>query len=123
MKITVNPDGSFELDVQQGDSATALEFINEVTGASVKKKVNESRSASLTLAAEKVEGSNLNKLQYITWEFLVENDTANGIHVSFLARQFGILQTTANSRLLTLEQKGYAKRVAKGYYRAILKEG
>ena len=64
----------------------------------------------------------LNSIQYRTWEYLVENDIASGLHISALARGFGISNAAANSRLVTLQKLGYAVRIRKGYYRAVAKE-
>lgn len=122
MKVIVNPDGSFELDVKQGDASVALEFIQASQSSAKEKKVSQSRSESMLLAATKVEDSHLNALQYRTWEFLCENDNSDGIHVSQLAKAFGINRAAANTRLVVLTNMGYAKRVAKGYYRALTPE-
>ena len=117
MSIKVNPDGSFEVSSVEEAIQLSASIKGEV--ADKKKKSFKLRSESLTQAAEKVEGTPLNRLQYRTWEYLVENDNADGTHVSQVARSFGVSRTTANTRLLTLEKLGYAKRVAKGYYRAL----
>jgi DNA-binding MarR family transcriptional regulator len=118
VSIKVNPDGSFE--VNSVEEAVQLSAIIKGTQPTEKQlETARLRSQSMTQAAEKVEGTPLNRLQYRTWEYLVENDNPEGTHVSQVGRSFGISRTTANTRLLVLERMGYAKRVAKGYYRAL----
>lgn len=122
MEIKINADGEVVLNVAADETGEALSLIHALQKDARKKQVSETRSESMTLAAQRVQDSHLNALQYRTWEFLCENDNADGTHVSQLAKAFGINRAAANTRLIVLEKMGYAKRVAKGYYRALTPE-
>lgn len=119
MEIKVNADGEVILNVNNGETDKALEMIHALQADARRKTLAKDRSETGKQAQTKVGSGNLNAIQYRTWEYLCENDSPNGIHVSQLARAFGITNMAANSRLLVVEKLGYAKRVAKGYYRAL----
>lgn len=109
MKLHVNKDGSFDLDITENDDlAKAAKFIREI----------QEQPEEFT-PEENLGGSDLNKLQYETWTWLIENDRNNGVHHSAMARFMGITEKAASQRLMTLRRLGYAKRVGAGKYRAI----
>lgn len=126
MEIKVNAEGEVVINVVNGETDRAIDLIRALQGEARGKKINERRSESMKLAAQKVDtglgSGKLNQIQYRTWEYLCENDCSDGIHISGVARAFGVPNTTANSRVLVLEKLGYAKRVRKGYYRALTPE-
>ena len=120
MEVKLNAQGEVVINVTNGESGAALELLKALRAEQEGKKVSEIRSKSMTEAAEKY--GKLNGVQYRTWEYLVANDNPEGIHVSQVARAFGVSNAAANTRCLTLEKLGYAKRVHKGYYRALTPE-
>jgi hypothetical protein len=119
MEIKVSADGEVTLNVTNGETDKAIDLIRALQYEAQRKQVSARRSKSMKDAAVKVDDTNLNQLQYRTWEFLCENDTAEGVHVSQLAKAFGLNRAAANTRLVVLTNMGYAKRVHKGYYRAL----
>jgi hypothetical protein len=123
MKVTVNADGDIVLDITSGDTESAMNLIDALQSRAANKRASEIRSEVAVQAQTKVGTSNLNAIQYRTWEFLCENDCSAGIHVSAVARGFAISNAAANTRLIVLEKMGYAKRVQRGYYRALTPEG
>lgn len=126
MEVRVNKDGEVILNIANGDGQAAIDLIRALQGeaaATAKlKKHSEERSASLKEASIKTGTGNLNQLQYRTWEYLTDNDCIDGIHVSQLAHAFGITTAAANTRVMTLHKLGYAKRIRKGYYKALTPE-
>ena len=119
MKVTV---GDITVEFHNGEGESALNFIESVQARQAKKDASVRRAETTIAAQTKVGSSNLNAIQYRTWEFLCENDCNAGIHVSAVARGFGISSPAANTRLIVLEKMGYAKRVQRGYYRALTPE-
>ena len=124
MKVTVNVDGiEVSIDIVNGEAESAIKFIDALRDRESRKKASQQRAETTIAAQTKVGCGNLNQIQYRTWEFLCENDCSAGIHVSAVARGFGISSPAANTRLIVLEKTGYAKRVQRGYYRALTPEG
>jgi hypothetical protein len=123
MEIRVNANGDVIINVTNGETDKALEMIHALQADARRKTLSTDRSEVGKQAQTKVSGSNLNAIQYRTWEYLCENDNSGGVHVSQVARAFAVSNAAANSRLSTLYQLGYANRVAKGYYRALTPEG
>jgi len=120
MEIRVSQDGEVVLNVDNGETERALHFVRALQKEAKEKKVSETRSQSHREANVKGEQyGELNQLQYRTWEYLTENDNPDGIHISQIARAFGISVAAANTRAITLHKLGYAKRIHKGYYRAL----
>jgi hypothetical protein len=122
MEIKVSADGEITLNVTNGETDKAVDLIRALRCDAQRAKTSANRSKSMAEAAQKVDDSELNQLQYRTWEFLCENDNPDGVHVSQLAKAFGLNRAAANTRLVVLTNMGYAKRVHKGYYRALTPE-
>ena len=124
MRIEVLPDGTLSIDVPPTESASQVAgIIKELRGQSVEartaapsvKLVRQHRS----LPAAQKAPAELNDLQYATWEFLVDNDTPGGVHLTAVARGLGISDTAAGCRLRRLQMMGYTSRVSVGRYRAL----
>lgn len=58
--------------------------------------------------------------QLETWLYLRRNDRVRGIALSGLAHRFRLSSTAASARCATLVKMGYAVRIGKGYYRAVV---
>lgn len=101
MKVHVNPDGTMDFDVQSADD---IKLLREATTN------GHNAEAPKTMA--------LNEIQYEAWTFLVENDNEFGVHFMRYAEAKEITDKAAHYRLKTLVNMGYAKRVARGKYRA-----
>ena len=110
MKVRVLPDGTMEFD------ATPVEAVELMQAQQAKTRERQQLKREVE-ASRAAEGNSLDGVSYRTWSWLVDNDTPEGIHISRVAAAFGLSNTTANQRLLTLVQSGYAKRVHRGYYR------
>lgn len=119
MKVTI---GDITVEFHNGEGESVLDFIEAVQHRTAKKTASKIRSEISVQSQTKVGSGKLNAIQYRTWEFLCENDCSAGIHVSAVARGFGISSPAANTRLIVLEKMGYAKRVQRGYYRALTPE-
>jgi hypothetical protein len=63
--------------------------------------------------------TSMNKLQYETYSYVVDNDCEEGIAIDALARHFGIKPGAAGQRLQTMARAGHLKRISQGRYRAI----
>lgn len=114
MKVHINSDGTVELDVVDGESHAAIELIDALQARrheSIKlaDDVRESRAG---------ESANLTATLYRTWEFLVNNDCPDGVHISAVARAFACGDAAASARMKELLKQGNAKRIRRGYYRA-----
>lgn len=122
MKVIISANGDVVLDITNGDGQTAIDLIHALQADARQKEASKNRSLtsreSQTMVPTGGTGK-LNTIQYRTWEYLCENDIASGVHVSQVAHAFGLSNTSANARLVTLFNLGYAQRVAKGYYRAL----
>jgi DNA-binding MarR family transcriptional regulator len=119
MKITV---GEITIEVDNDDEISqAVGVIRELNGDAKAIRQAKNRQDSMKEAAIKIDTGTgeLNQIQYRTWQYLVDNDAAGGIHVSQLAHAFGITNGSANGRLTALLKMGYASREAKGYYKAV----
>jgi hypothetical protein len=115
MKVNVKADGTVELDVSNGEGQAALDLIHAL-------QADARASARLVeevAATRQAESAGLSQLLYRTWEYLVENDRPDGVHVSAVARAFGINDSAASERMQALLKAGNAKRSRRGYYRAI----
>jgi hypothetical protein len=124
MKIHVNTDGTFDVDLNGTDNlAEAAKFIREIQRThqnSPEPEVEEPviEAPKKTGKRGKVFGSDLNSLQYNTWTWLIEHDTEAGVHFTAMARDMEITEKAATQRLARLAVLGYAERVGAGKYRA-----
>jgi hypothetical protein len=109
MKVHVNTDGSFDLDVTKEDETkTVAHMIHEITAI---KSGNGNGQASKTVS--------LNPLQFEAWNWMVDNDSEDGIHYSALARGLDITNKSAQQRMIKLVSKDLAYRCGeRGRYRA-----
>lgn len=114
MKVHINSDGTVELDVVDGESHAAIELIDALQA----RRHESIKLADETRESRAGETANLSSALYRTWEFLVNSDTPDGVHISAVARAFAITDACASSRLKELLSQGNAKRVRRGYYRA-----
>lgn len=121
MKINVSPDGTVSFDISTNTSAEVVEIIEQLRNSKtgIRQLPDISQKVQRTQPTTQKNGVELNSLQYETWEFLVDNDCSDGVHISAVARGFGIPHDAAGCRLRRLTDKGYAIRVAQGYYRAV----
>jgi hypothetical protein len=108
MKLHVNPDGSFDVDVSAGEEKSAVSLIRELQAKPGDKVKPEDAPASL------------NQVQYETWAWLVEHDCEDGIHFTAFARALGITEKAAHNRFYRLKEAGYAYTLglSRGRYRA-----
>jgi len=128
MEVRINTEGEIIINITNGDGQAAFDLIDSLQNRAKRKKETSVRSelmrdANTKVAVPRPEGSEdvtgeLNRIQYRTWEFLCENDSPDGVHVSRVAQAFGLTRAAANTRLVVLTNTGYAKRVHRGYYRA-----
>lgn len=112
MKVRINKDGSMEFDVNNVEEAAAL--VRIAAGAAEPAAAKEKKTKPAKNAPE------LNEIQFKTWSYLVDNDSDTGVHISAIARHLGIKKDNACWWCQTLLQKGYAMRVSRGYYRALV---
>ena len=106
MKLHVNKDGSFDLDLNGTDDlGKAAKLIREIQNVPAPESRNEG-------------GNDLNALQYAAWTWLIENDIESGVHFTAMARDIGVTEKAASQSLMRLVSFGYAERVGAGKYRA-----
>lgn len=55
-----------------------------------------------------------------TWLYLRRNDRVRGVALAGLAHRFKLSSTAASARACALMKLGYAVRIGKGYYRAVV---
>lgn len=107
MKIHVNTDGSFDLDVNEDETKNAAKMIHELT---------TNTNGNGQTATNPV---SLNQLQYEAWNWMVDNDSEDGIHFSAMARGLEITEKAAHQRMTRLAAKDFAYRCGeRGRYRA-----
>lgn len=107
MKLHVNKDGSFDLDLNGTDDLNkAAKFIREIQNTPSPQDSSHDG------------GNDLNGLQYAAWTWLIENDNEHGVHFTAMARAMRITEKAASQRCTRLMNMGYAERVGAGKYRA-----
>ncbi len=57
-----------------------------------------------------------------TWWYLRRNDRSRGVPAATIAKRYRISGSAASARCSVLVDRGYAVRVSRGYYRAIVPE-
>lgn len=121
MEVRVNAQGEVIINTNGSDANDVLEFIEAMQSKVRRKQKAEERAQTTRESFEEIPvgTGKLNRIQYRTWEFLCENDCPDGTHVSQVGKAFGISTPAANTRLIVLVKMGYAKRVHRGYYRAL----
>lgn len=109
MKLHVNPDGSFDVDVSAGEEKSAVNLIRELQGSAPDKPQLENAPVDLNVA------------NYEAWAWLVEHDCESGVHYQAFARAFNISNKAAHNRLYRLKEMGYAtlEGLRRGCYRAV----
>lgn len=135
MKFSIKPDGTFEFD--DVTAAEAVELARQAKAPvapappprSTMREVVELITTPLIEAAERPNSvqyastipgtASMSDIWYKTWVFLVDNDHDRGVAVSAVSRHFGCSDSAAHSRLMKLVKNGYAKRVSRGFYRAL----
>jgi len=106
MKLHVNKDGSFDLDLDaKEDLGKAAKLIREIQNIPTQETRDEG-------------GRDLNGVQYAAWTWLIENDQDRGVHYTAMARDMSLTEKAASQRIMTLVRLGYAERVGSGTYRA-----
>lgn len=81
--------------------------------------VVEKRPSDLEIKRAAARAANLSIQHYVVWEYLVDKDSQRGgVSIDQVMKKFHITRSAANQRLLILEKKGFAARVATGHYRA-----
>jgi DNA-binding MarR family transcriptional regulator len=116
MHITISPTGEIHMDTNGSSPA-------EVAGTilSIQRELRQQAEAEAAKAATSGNAIplTLNDCQSQTYDWLVSNDVDSGIHISAVARQFGISKDAASNRLQRLSEMGFARRVGGGKYRAV----
>lgn len=112
MKVTIRPDGSWELDVQPGDEATFAALIKGTTVQPVEepKFVESQRVSPHCLAA-------LTKQQTEMYEALMQLDLPDGVHVAVLGVLLEKTPSAVGQMLMDMMKVGVVERVSRGYYR------
>lgn len=113
MKVRINADGSMEFDVDNvADAAAVIRLAtNKVEGIDAEDPVIQ--------VAPRRNAAELNAAQFKVWSYLVDNDSEIGVHIAAVARHVGIKKDNSSWWCQTLVRMGYAKRVSRGYYRAL----
>lgn len=107
MKVRINADGSMEFDVDSVADAAAV--IRLATNKDEPEpEVEPGRNAP-----------ELNTTQFAVWSYLIDNDCETGIHIAAIGRAMGIKKDNSSWWCQTLLRMGYAKRISRGYYRAL----
>jgi hypothetical protein len=114
MKVSIDPDGKVELDVNNGETQNAIEFIRQLQ----KEKKREETIKEIEHEERVQHSAELNKTQYETWDFLIDHDCDAGVPVAGIARALNSTCGAVSHRLGILVNKGYAVRTQRGYYRA-----
>lgn len=122
MKFSIKPDGTFEFD--DVTTAEALELARQAKTPVVPTpvKIPPPSRPDLVRAeyASTIPGTaHMSDIWYKTWVFLVDNDNDRGVAVSAISRHFGCSDSAAHSRVMKLVKNGFAKRVSRGFYRAL----
>ena len=122
MKFSIKPDGTFEFDDVTAAEAVELARQAKAPVAPAPVKVPPAPRPEPVRAeyASTIPGTaSMTDIWYKTWVFLVDNDHDRGVSVSAISRHFGCSDSAAHSRLMKLVKNGYAKRVSRGFYRAL----
>jgi DNA-binding NarL/FixJ family response regulator len=111
MKITVTPAGELVIDADAAETASLIKSLRN-------GKVPHARKAKKQTKALESESVPLSNALVDTWNWLVANDTADGLSSQDVARGLDLKPHTATYRLNTLVEKDLAFRVVPGRYRA-----
>lgn len=107
MKVVVHADGSVEMEIHSGDGQTALDLIRSLQGVS--EVVVEDDSDEL------LDSAVLSPCERTVYEVLELHP--KGCHVSVVAEYLGLSRAITNARLVSLHNRGFTERIAKGTYR------
>jgi hypothetical protein len=112
MKISVGINGEVILTDINGDTKEAMKLIREIQDSNRKQLANVVQDDLVDHSVE------LNASLYEAWAFLCDHDCDGGIPVQGMARALKTSAGAISHRMCELQRRGYAKRVARGYYRA-----
>lgn len=117
MRIVINPKtGAMEFDATP-DEAVAMMRLQQ-TQAEVRNGNHVRGESEVTSAAI---DAGLTEALYLAWDFLVQRDSVkDGVTVAAMARHLRISRSAAGSRLYKLVAYGYAKRMSRGRYKAVM---
>src|SRR6516162_7917731 len=111
MKISVAPDGQVTLETNGSTAKEVVEVIQQLQNSNRKQMAN-------VVAEDLIDHSvELNASLYEAWAFLCDHDCDGGIPVQGMARALKTSAGAISHRMCELQRRGYAKRVARGYYR------
>lgn len=142
MKITINPStGELTCDFDANSRMEVQQAINIARQIHDGKKVDAAARTLLVFSDEDDEipaedlivpapttvtederiASRLQTREQLeTWMYLRRNDRMRGVALAGVAHRFKLSSTAASARCATLVKAGYAVRVGKGYYRAVV---
>lgn len=115
MKVTVQPDGTIELEVTNGDGQAALDLIRSLGVREVAEPADESDDESDDEDVIWLDPAQLTKPLREAYDALAE--FPRGAHVSVIAERMGKSQSLVNSRLVALRKRGFAEWLRSGTYR------
>ena len=108
MKIRIMPSGEIHMDTNgapPAEVAGVILSIQRELRRDTKPPAKRPPSLSGNLAA--------------TYDYLIDNDSELGIHLSAVAENFGITSGAAGQRIHKLIRHGLAERVSSGVYRGV----
>lgn len=148
MKITIHPttgEMSFDVDAQNqkeveqamaftlglrnghSDNAvrTSLVFADDDDGELLPEELitpsnTATHTSMLVTEDERIAAGLKSHEQLEAWLYLRRHDRVRGVSLSSMARRFKLSSSAASGRCLTLVKQGYAIRISRGYYRAIV---
>lgn len=118
MKVTVDPNGVVSLDVSNGETKVAIDFIRQLQKESKASKLKPKEKPRKAFQ-RKDKDAGLNASLFDALKFLAANDTEDGITAAQLAQHAKITNGAAGQRIAKLVKAGYAYRVKMGHYRAV----
>lgn len=106
MRIEIKPDGTTVLETNGSSAADIAALIRELQRKN--DDALDDRPASL------------NDIQGATYDWMVLHDKDQGIHISAIARAFGISNGAAGQRCYQLVKDGFATKICNGRYRPVV---
>jgi hypothetical protein len=112
MKVTLNPDGSLDFDVDTVEEAVALARTIQHNGNGSAPATKKIRSAPVPQS----EMIPVSPQLLSTWQYLVDHGSSSGTAATEVAAGQGLKLPTATYRLNHLIKAGLAHRVSPGFY-------
>lgn len=113
MKVTTTINGT-EIMIEDADYKEIIDFVDHIKKASDKEETIKDKKEKIDHSVE------LSGKHFETWDYLGDHECKEGVTASALARALNTTEGAIYARMSYLIERGYAIRLARGRYKAMI---